>query len=111
MQALETGVEFEDQQATASRGRFVYFQRLVSRCRIWQDHNKQLWKKLKRIASGFMDEMAILCDARFELLCGEPGADELLLFKGSHTQINYNTECNTWHQELARRAEIQNTQR
>ena len=60
---LEAGPEEEDEQGAARR-RFAFFKRRVALARVWVDRNKQLWRRLKRVAMDYMDEIAPICDAR-----------------------------------------------
>ena len=68
-----------------ARERFMYFRRTVLRCRIWHNHNQGLFRRLKAAASCYMDQIAHLCDKRFETLSREPYASELLDFGGSNS--------------------------
>jgi hypothetical protein len=60
---LEAGAEEEDDQGAARR-RFVYFKRRVALARVWVDHGGQLWRRLKRVALAYMEEMAPICETR-----------------------------------------------
>ena len=86
------GMGFEMEGPLAARGRFTFFQRRVSRARIWVDHNRKLWRQLRKIAIAFMDEIAPICDARFEALRCEPGAEELLRFCGPVSSVLEDSE-------------------
>ena len=84
----ETGVdrppplEDDEELASGARGRFVFFRQKVARARIWTDHDRKLWRRLKSIAMSYMMKVSPICDARFEALCKEAGAEELLQFSG-----------------------------
>jgi hypothetical protein len=58
--------------------RFQYFERRLIKARIWLE-DKNLFSKLKIIAKRFMDELSDLCNVRYEVLCGEPRGQELVL--------------------------------
>jgi hypothetical protein len=60
---LEKGVKGQ-----VERLHFMYFKRCVAQARVWTNHNRRLWHRLKRIAMDYMDQISILCDSRFAQL-------------------------------------------
>ena len=66
--------------STTARERFIFFKNSVLKARIWKDNGQILFQKLKLVATEYMDKIAPLCDSRFQVLCREPGARELLRF-------------------------------
>jgi hypothetical protein len=62
--------------------RFQYFERRLIKARIWLE-DRSLFSKVKIIAKGFMDELSVLCQRRYEALYHEPRGQELLEFNWS----------------------------
>jgi hypothetical protein len=58
--------------------RFQYFERRLIKARIWLE-DRELFSNLKIISQGFMDELSILCQLRYEALCHEPMGKELAM--------------------------------
>ena len=57
-----------DDDLGEARRRFVYFKRRVALARVWVNHDRLLWRRLKGVAAEYMDEIAPICDTR----CGAP---------------------------------------
>ena len=80
-QDLEQEVWDETNESNfAARDRFLYLVRIVSKARIWQEHDQHLWYRLKQAAADLMQEIEPICDTRFRQLCRESGGEELLAF-------------------------------
>jgi hypothetical protein len=60
--------------------RFPYFTSKVCKARIWEDDGGLLFERLRVVARNLMDEIALLCDERFESLCVQPGGASLTAF-------------------------------
>ncbi len=86
------GVQPDSRYGGDARELFMYFRLQVSRARIWQDHGQALFLRLKAVASEYMEQIAPMCDARFEDLCLESNAADLLnfgcSFGGENLQIS-----------------------
>jgi hypothetical protein len=63
--------------------RFPYFIRKVCKLRIWEDDGGFLFERLRSVARNFMNDIALLCDSRFESLCAQQGGAELIAFFAS----------------------------
>jgi hypothetical protein len=62
---LEKGGKDECEQGSA-RQRFMYFKQRVAQARVWINHDRLLWHRLKRIAADYMDNISLICDTRFD---------------------------------------------
>ena len=76
-----------DQKMTTSYSeRFRYFVDRVSKARIWAE-DLELFSRLQSRAQDFMDEMASLCDLRYNALCLEPRGSELATYSASDSFV------------------------
>ena len=62
---LESGM-LESERQGAAKQQFVYFKKRVAQVRLWMDHDRLLWHRLKRVAMDYMGEIARICDMRFD---------------------------------------------
>jgi predicted outer membrane repeat protein len=56
----------ESERLLGAKQLFAYFKQRVAPVRLWLDHDRRLWQRLKRVAMDFTAEMALLFDARFD---------------------------------------------
>ena len=78
-----------------ARERFAFFRQRVLKARIWQDRGQTLFRRLRLAATQYMDQIEPMCDARYQVLCSEPGAMELLSFGDKALEIS--TDQNRGH--------------
>ena len=71
---------------TSYSERFRYFVDRVSKARIWAE-DLELFSRLQSRAQDFMDEMASLCDLRYNALCLEPRGSELATYSASDSFV------------------------
>jgi hypothetical protein len=60
--------------------RFRIFEQKVIKARIWTD-DPSLFLQLQLKAQGFMDDIALECDLRYQRMCGLPHGDVLVAFQ------------------------------
>ena len=48
--------------------RFGFFSQHISQAKIWDDHDGALFKRFQVLANNLMEEIAVLCDDRYELV-------------------------------------------
>jgi hypothetical protein len=75
---IDPGLEVQpgNLKRTPARERFAYFEK-VCRAQIWKSHHGELFERLKGVARGFMDQIAKMCDERFEQIVKEPEGSKL----------------------------------
>ena len=66
--------------------RFPYLKHKVCRVRLWSENGSILFDKLKAAVQLYMDDIARLCEDRFDSLCREPGGEELVAFHSASNE-------------------------
>jgi hypothetical protein len=67
----------EDPKWKPARERFVYFEKVCA-AQIWKSNDGQLFERLKCDAGSFLDQIARMCNERFEQIMKEPGGSDLV---------------------------------
>ena len=65
---------------TSAKLKFKFFADQVSKARIWNDEDKELFRQLQRFAKDEMDYIATMCDTRYAQLSLENAGQELLAY-------------------------------
>ena len=61
--------------------RFLYLKNRVCRARIWSEYGGALFERLKAAALEYMEDIARLCNERFDALRMEPKGEQLIAFQ------------------------------